>query len=172
MKANEEIFSIVIENAKNSGKSTTIREVCKRLNPSEIYLLNLKERKLVPLDTIDIFENHRKLGHRFNTTLVIKVANKYLLIVAGSPTEQGKTITELFTICNDLKEISFILAAKRSYERKKEYETKEELRKLSTLIKVISFKRIKEVNFMKMPEWNDRIENIVKMIIVKKVVKE
>ena len=37
--------SIIIRGAKNKGKSTTIREVCKRLNSQSVCKLDVKEEK-------------------------------------------------------------------------------------------------------------------------------
>ena len=35
------MYSIIIKGARNSGKSTTIREVCRILNPTKVNKLNV-----------------------------------------------------------------------------------------------------------------------------------
>ncbi len=98
------IKSLIIRGSQNSGKSTTIQEVCKRLNPAKVYKLSFEKKTL----------NESNVDSILNGTYIIKVEGKTVLIIAGAPTEQKKTIKKILELCIELQiEISFILSTRR-----------------------------------------------------------
>lgn len=144
---------ILIRGTANSGKSTTMNEVCKRLNPNSIK--KLKENSFVDCDT-DV--------NIFNDTFLITYKNRNILVVAGAPTEQNRKITTIIKICVTLKiEISIALVSMRSVERKKDYDTPAELEKNGTCLLDERIWKI-EGDYKESKKWNDRIENIVSLI--------
>jgi ABC-type multidrug transport system ATPase subunit len=75
--------SILIIGTADAGKSTTMREVCRRLKPTKVYKLlpDTKIHKNSKLQDSDV----EKI---FNNTFIIEVKEKLILVVAGAPTEQ------------------------------------------------------------------------------------
>jgi len=152
--------SILIIGTADAGKSTTIREVCKRLKPTKVFKLitdtndyknsNLKEAKVEDI---------------FNDTFIVKVKDKLILVIAGAPTEQRITLTVLIDICISINvEISFSLVSKRLTERIKGFDTVTELKGKSEIISSQRIDRIPDETFKDSQEWNDRIDSIVKLI--------
>jgi hypothetical protein len=151
------VFSIILEGIRHSGKSTTIQEVCKRLKPSEIHRLCLCCGNLIAAKVADIN----------NDTFILNVKGKHVLVVAGSPTEQNRTITQIYGIClkNEI-EISFILSAKRPKERSG-YSTANELKKIGTLLFREPVVKIPDDNFKETDAWKNRVNKIVNIILNK-----
>ena len=88
--------AIIIRGEQSAGKSTTIREVCKRLNPQSIYKLYNKE----------------KVDDICNSIYIIKVKEKDILIFAGSPTEIDTKISIAIDACIEIGiDISFAIDA-------------------------------------------------------------
>lgn len=152
--------AIIIRGASNSGKSTTIREVCKRLKPTKIHQLqvdkdNLKNSQLII----------EKVNNIFNNTFIIEVKGKYVLVVAGANTEQNIKISILIKVCVEIKiDISFFLVSIRSFEKKEDFNTLDELKKVSEIIKHQKIQKITGDDFDKSDEWNNRINQIVETI--------
>jgi hypothetical protein len=148
--------SILIIGASNAGKSTTMREVCKKLSPSKVYRLyanknNLEKSRIELSDVKKIF----------NDTFIIEIDGKFVLVVAGAPTEQKIKITILIEICIELKiNISFILVSMRSFERSKNFDTPNELKKKSEIVLTEKIHIIKDEKFEDNIEWNKRINKI------------
>lgn len=158
------IKSLIIRGVQNSGKSTTIQEVCKRLKPSEVYKLNFEEK---------IFEKST-VEEIVNGTYIIKVENVFILIIAGAPTEQQYSITTILEICIEICnkrqiKLSFILSARRFAERKdfdiggKSINTTGELKEYTTLLKIINIKSL-GCDYKSNEKWHKRIEEIVQII--------
>ncbi|WP_237275667.1 hypothetical protein [Tenacibaculum ovolyticum] len=154
--------SILIIGTKDGGKSTTITEICKRLKPSEVYKLDTSEKKLVKANVTNIFNN----------TFIIKVNGKYILVVAGAPTEQNIMLKILIQITIELNiKISFLIVAKRTSERKKGFNTNEDIDVFTTLIHTERLDRIslKDQNdltsFKQNKDWIDRINKLEKLVI-------
>jgi len=150
---NNKMRYIIIRGTTDSGKSTTMNEICKRLNPNSIK--KLKENTFVDCD---------KDVKIFNDTFLITYKNKNILVVAGAPTEQNKKITTILEICVKLKiEISIALVSMRSVERKENYNTPNELKKFGTCLLDERIWLI-EGDYKESKKWNERIENIVSLI--------
>lgn len=144
---------ILIRGTKDAGKSTTMNEVCKRLNPSSIKKLRDEEFIECELGT-----------EIFNETFLITYKNKNILIVAGAPTEQSRTITFIISVCIELKiEISLALVSMRSSERKVGYDTLNELENFGTCIFNEQIWQV-QGEYKESKEWNERIENILTLI--------
>ena len=147
--------SILIIGASNAGKSTTAQEVCKQLNPTKVYSLNISEGKL----------KDAELKNIFNNTFIIEVNGKLILVVAGATTEQGFKITVIIDICIKLKlDISFALVSMRSFEKTKGFDTRNQLASISEILLVEKIYKIDNENFKNTNEWKSRIEKIVNLI--------
>jgi hypothetical protein len=150
----QNIKSLIIRGSQNSGKSTTIQEVCKRLNPAKVYKLSF-DKKILKESTVDSI---------LNGTYIIHVEREILLVIAGAPTEQKKTIKMILELCIELQiEISFVLVARR-YAEHKGFDTTGELKQYTTLLKPIKIEKISGSNFIQDDEWLKRIAKIVKII--------
>ena len=154
--------SILIIGTKDGGKSTTITEVCKLLNPSNVYKLNTVEKKIETAKVNDIFNN----------TFIIEINGKFILIVAGAPTEQDIQLKFLIEICIEIGiKISFLLVAKRTSERKKDFDTKKDINDYSTLIHTEIITPVPLINkndvnsFKQDLNWKNRITKISKLIL-------
>jgi hypothetical protein len=155
------VFSIIVNGPDGNGKLTTIQEVCKQLSPTEIHKMNLDTAKLTTVELADI-----KKG-----TFILKVRDKYVLVIAAAPTKQGKNIKKIYDMCRIYREkgieITFILSAMRRFERLPEYDTPAELREISELLFIEYIYRVKEDDFRKAVEWIGRIRSIVNCILGK-----
>lgn len=146
---------ILLIGAKEKGKSTTIANVCKKLKPSKIWELDKEKHTFIEVEISTMI---------INGTYVIEVDGKFILVVAGSPTEQIITITILINIAvSQGFKISIILAAMRSFERLEGYNTPNELNNFAQEIDRIKIRKI-DGDFMSNPEWQNRIERIVSKI--------
>lgn len=158
-KENITMKSILIIGASNAGKSATLVEVCKRLNPSKVYRLLLYKKKDARL--IELSEIKRN----FNRTLIIEVNGKLILVVVGATTEQQKTITDLLEICINMKiDISFIIVSMHSVEKMDGFDTPNELKSKSEIVLTEKIYRIEDENFENNIEWKNRINRIVETL--------
>lgn len=146
---------ILITGTKDSGKSTTVNAVCKRLNPSVIYRLTA-DRTFEKVDiTIDLL----------NGTYIVEVSGKIILVIAGAPTEQNIQITILIEICIKLKiKIDFALVSKRTFERSENFDTVNELKNFGECVLEEKIYRIVGENFKESKEWKNRIERIYMLV--------
>lgn len=146
---------IIIKGKGNSGKSTTIEAVCKRINPDEISVLNIDKFLPVAVDS--------KI---YNGTYLLKAKSKTILIVAGAPTEQGIKITIILEICIQLNiKIDFVLVAMRSYERTIGYNTKKELEVFGECLLEQDIVKIIDDDYNQSIIWNKRVNEIFNVII-------
>jgi hypothetical protein len=153
--------SILIIGASHSGKSTTISEVCKRLNPEKVWrLIAYKD------DYKKSFLEEDVVERIFNNTFIIKVKNKLILIVSGAPTEQNIRITVLIKICIEIDiKIDFVFIAMRTFEKKQEFETKNELRRNSQIILEEKIYKIPDEKYREHRNWINRVDRITKLIL-------
>ena len=152
--------SVLIIGASHAGKSTTIREVCKRVNPTKVYRLHVDNNNLknsqIELSEIDKI---------FNDTFIIEVQGKMIMVVAGAPTEQNIRITVLIEVCIQIGiDISFLLVSMRSFEKREGFDTPNELKNQSEIVLKEKIHKITDDNFINNIEWNQRIDKIVKII--------
>lgn len=152
--------SILIIGASYAGKSTTMREVCKRLKPTKVYRLFADKEELTKSKV-----ESAQIDEIFNNTFIIEVKGKLILVVAGATTEQNITITILVNICVEIGiEISFALVSMRSFERREGFDTPTELKSKSEIILTEKIYRIKDEKFETTTEWNERIDKIVEKV--------
>lgn len=151
---------ILIIGASNSGKSETINAVCEKLKPTKIWVLvPNKEDKLN--SNFKLVSNSTKI---INGSYLVEINGKIIFVCAGSPTEQKITITVLISICVRLKiTIDFALISMRAFERKIGFKTINELKSFGEPIFKTKIFKIQQDNFQDTEEWNNRIENIVKL---------
>lgn len=153
--------AIIITGTKDSGKSTTIQELCRQLKPKNIWqlkinILDKKESKL-EVSSIDVI---------YNNVFIIEVQNKFILILAGCPTEIDIRITSVIDICFILKiDISIVVTAKRTSERKKNFNSKDELKKMGFIISEERIQKVKLTGFRDSIEWQNRIDKLKEMIL-------
>lgn len=154
--------SILIIGTSDGGKSTTITELCKKLQPAEVYKLNISQKILETATVDDIFNN----------TFIIRVREKYVLVVAGAPTEQNIKLKILIQITIEIKiEISLLIVAKRTIERKKGFNTIQDIHDNSKLLhteklKLIPLKNQKDKDsFKENQEWINRIQKLKKIVL-------
>ena len=153
--------SILIVGVSHSGKSTTITEVCKKLNPEKVWRLvpnkTEPEKSSIQIDSLE---------NIFNNTFIISVKGKNILIVAGATTEQVIQITILIDICIKINlKIDFIIASMRSFEKLADFDTRNELKKLSELILEEKIVKIPQDNFKDQDEWKNRINKITNLTL-------
>lgn len=149
--------SILIIGASNAGKSTTIREVCKRLKPTKVYRL-YADKVTLENSRIELSD----IQKIFNDTFIIEVKGKLVLVVAGAPTEQNIKITILIEICIKIEiDITFLLVSMRSFEKREGFDTPNELKAKSEIILTEKIYRIDDDKFENNIEWNNRIDKIV-----------
>lgn len=169
--------AIIIKGASNAGKSSTINEICRVLEPTEVYHLriNRKDHKksILVESKIDKTCESSKTSKIRNNTHIIKVDGKFILVCVGSPTEQCVCITDILAICKNCGvDIEYAIIAMRTIERKVGYDTCDELKKLGVdfVIKVISSINPDIVDknddnyYTKTKEWKERISEFVAII--------
>ncbi len=151
---------IILEGKMSSGKSSTIKAVAEKLKPSVVYSVG----NGCPIDIDSIF----------NGTYIIKYDGKLILIVAGSPTEQHNTITDIINSAQEFAQktfndkIVFALIAKRKIERRVGYKTIIELNALSEEVhreKINYIEETTEENLQANPVFIERINRIYNIII-------
>lgn len=152
--------SILIKGAKDSGKSTTIQEVCKRLQPQVVRKLICDTKQ--PSQSTVINDS---LSNIFNHAFIITVNNKNILVVAGAPTEQNITVTVLVQCCIAIGiTIDFAIVNMRSFEKRNGFDTPAELRAFGTIVLQRKIYRIRNNNYQQTKEWNDRVDEIVNAV--------
>lgn len=180
--------AIIIKGKQHAGKSTTIREVCKLLEPTEVKKLNLYffqnwsenqfqelcskfskdefEKTFDIVKNVDIVKNEKTFENiGLNDIFLIKVAGKWILVVGGSPSEIKIHIVIIILLLIHIEiEISLVLTAVRKIERKN-YKTKVGLEsKGYEIIDTIPINKIEQGNFEETDEWKERIEKIINTI--------
>ncbi|MCB9235276.1 MAG: hypothetical protein H6581_26715 [Bacteroidia bacterium] len=152
--------SIIIRGKADSGKSATIREVCKRLHPERVL-------KIVP-DWYDLRESGTEDSEAeaiYNDAFIILVRGVVVLVSAGAPTEHGIRITTLIEICIRLGyRPAFVICAMRSYERREGYDTPAELAAVGEVVSTVWVSRIEGEEYERNPEWIARVNDIVRKI--------
>ena len=148
--------AIIIRGAGNEGKSTTIREVCKRLKPQGVYKLDISKKEKVEEDIDKIC----------NDIYLIEVKGKYILVFAGSPTEISVNVSVAVDICIKIGiEISFAIVSRKYAERKVGFDTRKEVKEKGfEVIHEELVRRIEQNNFEQTEEWNKRVDNIVNKV--------
>ncbi|OXA99138.1 hypothetical protein B0A75_11975 [Flavobacterium oncorhynchi] len=100
----------------------------------------------------------------FNGTYLIEVNGTIILVAAGSPTEQDITITALVQIAINLEfDIKILIVAMRTFEKKENFDTPNELNKLATKIFQEKISKIPG-NFKNSEQWNNRVDKIVSKV--------
>jgi hypothetical protein len=145
---------IIIKGARSSGKAETINEVCKRLKPEKICKVHFSETGKVMLEKM----NPANLE---DGTYIITVRKKNILIVAESPTEQKKRITNILDSILHLNlKPDFAIVAMRGLEKLKDFATSKELEQYGKCIYETKIWRIPSHKFNLTEEWNKRVSYI------------
>lgn len=150
--------AIILTGKMSSGKSTTILELCQEINPSKIWQLDLDMNRLIQSSIQAIFNN----------AFVIEKNNKFILVLAGCPTEMDKSFTQIYEICMELNlTITFVISAKRTREIKEGFSTKKEIEKFGFVIYEEKINRINSSNFKESKDWQSRIERLLSIVLQK-----
>lgn len=146
---------ILIVGKSNTGKSTTIDAVCKKINPTSVKRL-IKRKELEEIDPVTPLHDG---------TFIAEIHGKTILVVAESPTEQNIKITALMAICAKLNlNIDVAIVAKRLVERRFDFNTRKELMVFGKCVLEERVKLINDKNFKETKEWQGRINKIHKIV--------
>ena len=150
---------IIIKGSKSSGKSATVKDICKRLNPSSIKELYIDETGMATLKPLAVTE----IGPA-NYLLTIKKRN--ILVVAAAPTEQRKRITDILFAVHSLNIYPEMgIVAMCGIEKLKDYATAKELEKFGECIHETKIWRIPSNQFHKTEEWDSRISQLTSLAL-------
>ena len=155
--------AIIITGKKDSGKSTTIQEICKNIKPQKIWRISVNQENPENSSLIEC-----QISDIYNNTFVILKNNLYILIIAGCPTENNINFTLVFEVCIKLElSISFVIAAKRTREVKNGFNTKIEIENFGFVTFEEWIERIENSNFMETTEWKNRIDKLTSIVLQK-----
>ncbi|MCA4792694.1 hypothetical protein [Myroides odoratimimus] len=155
--------SILIIGKEDEGKSTTIREVVRRLEPSHIWKVSIEKDSKGTV----IVKSKQEVGvdDIINGTYVIEVNGICILVIAGSPTEQKFKFMDIYEAClKECPNILIILCAKRTKELKEGFNTVTDLEAISEIIHREQLIKIEDDNFRSSPLWEERIRRLVGLI--------
>lgn len=149
---------IIVKGKANEGKTTTIAQVVKELNPIEIKSIIFDEDeaiRLVELNLSEVLENGLYL---------IKTNNLVIIIVIGAPTEIDIPISIIFNKILELKvNIDFAIIAVR--EREKDgFNSRQELQKFGAEIYFEHIEKIPVIDFKNTEDWKNRVKRILNSI--------
>lgn len=149
--------AIIINGAMNSGKSTTIKEICDNLNPNDVW-------EIIKInDELNIKSSSMK--NVFNNIFIIKVKSIFILVSAGCPTETKINIRSAYNICGEKGfDIQMIITSKRTIEKTKGFNTIKELDSLKFNVNQVNIRKINSENFMESNEWKNRVTQLLEMI--------
>jgi GTPase SAR1 family protein len=152
--------AIIITGKQDAGKSTLINSICQSLNPK-----NIREVTIDKYDSLKGSFNESSIHVIFNNAYLLELNNKFILVLAGCPTELNVCISSYIKICilNGL-EISFIIVAKRTFERKSGFDTKTELKINGFEFYEEFITKILRENFKKTDIWVNRRNRLVNMV--------
>lgn len=149
---------ILIKGSKESGKYTTISEVCKRLRPESIRRLNCQPHGRGFLEKY--FSDEIVPGN-----YILGVRGQCILVIAGSPTEQKIQVTEIITTVQKLGvKPQVAIIAMRGRERLGNFATAHELSDLGKCIFETKIWRIPAINYKLSDEWNKRVMHLVNIV--------
>lgn len=156
---------LLITGSKDSGKSTTIQELCRQLNPKEVFRLNISNNSE---EKSELIQSQVELI--FNNVFILKINDGLsVLVVAGCPTEIDIKIEKIMEICKSLGlNISIAIVAKRLFERKLGFNTPDELSSVGTFIHEELINRINDIPFSESESWKKRILRL-KSIVLKNI---
>ncbi|AWH85258.1 hypothetical protein HYN59_09060 [Flavobacterium album] len=150
---------IIIKGSKSSGKSATVKDICKRLNPSSIKQLCIDDSAIATLRPIGIADLDKD-----NYLLTVK--KRSILVVASAPTEQRKKISDIVFALHSLNifpELAII--AMSGIEKLKDFATAKELEKFGECVHETKIWRIPSNQFHKTEEWDERISHLTTLTL-------
>lgn len=142
---------MIIKGAKSSGKSVTVKEICKRLKPISIKKIEFDEAgNPVPVTT-----NGEELN---GDNYLLTVKSKKVLVVPKAPTEQKMRITAILEGLKKLEvQPDFGIIAVSSLEKLKDFATAKELENFGQCVYETKIWRIPANEFSTTEEWNKRV---------------
>lgn len=142
---------MLIKGAKSSGKSVTVKEICKRLKPNAIKKIHFDE------DGNPILETATK-DELDGSNYMLTVKNKKVLMVAKSPTEQKVRVTSILEAIHNLEmQPDFAIISVSGLEKLKDFATAKELESFGQCVYETKIWRIPAHEFSTTDEWNKRV---------------
>ncbi|WP_294820581.1 hypothetical protein [uncultured Flavobacterium sp.] len=150
---------IIIKGSKSSGKSATVKDICRRLNPSSIKKLCINEAGIIELRTLAISDIEKD-------NYILKVKKRTILVVACAPTEQRKKISDIVLSIHSLNIFpEMAIIAMSGIEKLKDFATAKELEKFGECIHETKIWRIPSNQFHKTEEWDNRISQLTTLTL-------
>jgi len=150
---------IIIKGSKGSGKTATVRDICKRLNPSTVKQLSFEtsgKPVLRPMAITDLDKDN----------YILKVKKRIILVVACAPTEQRKKISDIVAAIHSLDIFpEMAIIAMCGIEKLKDFATAKELEKLGECIHETKIWRIPSNQYHKTEEWDTRISSLTSLAL-------
>ncbi len=142
---------MIIKGAKSSGKSVTVKEICKRLKPHAVKAIYFDQEGNPALEPA----THDKLdGHNYIAT----VKDKKVLVVAKSPTEQKIRVTAILEAIKNLEiQPDFAIVSVCGLEKLKDFATAKELENFGKCVYETKIWRIPAHEYSTTEEWNKRV---------------
>ena len=146
---------IIVKGSKNSGKSATIRDVCKRLKPDTIRRVTFYDNDSKALEYISTASDLP------DGILLLTVKKKTILAITIAPTEQRKTITSIMESLTLLGLApDFAIIAMSGLEKLPGYSTILEMEHFGKCIFETKIRRIPSYTFRNTEEWDKRVSYI------------
>lgn len=143
---------IIVKGNQNSGKHTTIKEVCRQLNPDRVLKATVNEDGSVKLHDVYTVENMQ------DKTYILHTKGKKVLVLAGTPTQQQLTVSRIVSCIKAASlHIDFAIVAVSTYERMKGFATCNELSALGSHVTDIKVSFIPSHRYAISQEWQKRI---------------
>lgn len=142
---------MLIKGAKSSGKSVTVKEICKRLKPNAIKKIYFDEegKPLLEPAAKDLLDG---------SNYILTVKNKKVLLVAKSPTEQKVRVTSILEAVQNLQiQPDFAIVSMCGLEKLKDFSTAKELESFGQCVYETKIWRIPAHHFSTTEEWNKRV---------------
>ncbi len=145
---------MIIKGAKSSGKSVTVKEICKRLKPQAIKKVCFDEQGN-PLIEPAIEEELD------GSNYIATVKDKRVLMVAISPTEQKKRVTDILHAVKQLEIMpDFAIVSMCGLEKLKNFATAKELENFGHCVHETKIWRIPAHEYNSTDEWNKRVTHL------------
>jgi hypothetical protein len=143
---------IIVRGNTNSGKQTTIKEICRRLKPEKIMRIGVSDGLLLEVHNIFTVDNMQ------DKTYLLYIKGKKVLVVAGSPTRQQLNVSRLINAINTAQIIvDLAIVAVNTFEKLKGFSTNVELAEVGSQVTDVKVQFIPSHQFVTTAEWKKRI---------------
>lgn len=143
---------IIVRGNTNSGRHTTIKEVCRRMNPDKVFRINI--------DGQNVLRMHRlyEVNDMQRQTYLLEARGKKVLVLAGPPTEQDMNVSRLISVIKrEGIPIDLAIVAVNTYEKRKGFSTGKELQSLGSYVTDVKVNFIPSHRYATTDEWHKRV---------------